>query len=375
MSTIKGSWYPVGSSKKVTAQLLCNDDGKIIVSTQSDNVVVARSTVDEIDVSSRIGNTARFVAISNDGKFETTDNDGVDKLQLTNKNSKFGFSLYQLESRWRYALGALLLFSVISWAFVVYGIPAIANVTSRVLPQQVFDIASEQTMSALDKVYFDDSQLSQQRQQQVLDHFKPLINLYPALGLDVQFRNGGALGANAFALPNGLIVFTDEMVQLAQDDDELLAIMAHEIGHVVHRHGMRSMIQSSLFAFLLIAISGDAGAAAESLLGVPVLLTELAYSRNFERQADDHAFDYLSNNDLQTAHFANIMSRLELLHLCQEKSADVEFDETKTLQEVILECMEIEDRTISIPDNDSSGSIGNYLSTHPSTQERIERFR
>ncbi len=51
--------------------------------------------------------------------------------------------------------------------------------------------------------------------------------------------NGRAVGANAFALPSGIVVMTDELVELAKTDDELVAVLAHEIGHVRGRHALR----------------------------------------------------------------------------------------------------------------------------------------
>ncbi|MEB3735127.1 M48 family metalloprotease [Halopseudomonas pachastrellae] len=53
---------------------------------------------------------------------------------------------------------------------------------------------------------------------------------YPERTLKVHFRSAPALGANAFALPGGHLVFTDAMVELAQHDDELVAVLAHEAG-------------------------------------------------------------------------------------------------------------------------------------------------
>ena len=70
-----------------------------------------------------------------------------------------------------------------------------------------------------------------------------------------------ALKANAFALPSGIVVLTDELEALAQHDDELSAVFAHEIGHVVHRHSMRMVIQHSASALLMLGLLGDVNSA------------------------------------------------------------------------------------------------------------------
>ena len=51
---------------------------------------------------------------------------------------------------------------------------------------------------------------------------------------------------NAFAYPNGKIYITDELIQdLETTDDELAAILAHEIGHVVNRHSIKGLVEKS----------------------------------------------------------------------------------------------------------------------------------
>jgi predicted Zn-dependent protease len=156
------------------------------------------------------------------------------------------------------------------------------------------------------------------------------------------FRKGNGLGANAFALPDGTIIFTDEMVALSEHDDELAGVLVHEIGHVVHRHGMRTVIQDSLLGFVLLAITGDVSGSSELFLALPVLLTQLAYSREFEREADDYALDYLRSHGTPTTHFANLIRRID--------------EKTKG------KCQASDEKWLD------------YLSTHPMTEERLKDF-
>ena len=119
------------------------------------------------------------------------------------------------------------------------------------------------------------------------------------------------------------MIFTDAMVQLAEEDDELLAIAAHEVGHVQHRHSMRHMIQSSILAFMFAVIAGDISGTSEVFLGLPVLLTELSYSREFEREADQYSFKWLRDNKKSPLLFANIMSRMENIIKCGDDQKEV----------------------------------------------------
>ncbi len=77
-------------------------------------------------------------------------------------------------------------------------------------------------------------------------------------------------------------------------------------------------------------------------IGLPVALTELAYSREFECEADQYGLDYLRSHGIAPRCFADLMRRLQ-----QEKQPDRRAGE---------------------------GHWSNYLSTHPDTEERLRRF-
>ena len=73
-------------------------------------------------------------------------------------------------------------------------------------------------------------------------------------------------------------------------DDELLAVLAHEIGHVRGRHAMRLVLQNSGLAVLLTALAGDAVGVTFLAVALPSMLLQSGYSRQFETEADDYAF-------------------------------------------------------------------------------------
>ncbi len=67
--------------------------------------------------------------------------------------------------------------------------------------------------------------------------------------------------ANAFALPGGTVVMTGRHRPGAADkgigDDALVGVLAHEIGHVVHRHGMRMVVEQGVLNIGLGLALGD----------------------------------------------------------------------------------------------------------------------
>ena len=92
--------------------------------------------------------------------------------------------------------------------------------------------------------------------------------------------------ANAFALPGGTVVMTDAIVQAAADkgisDDALVGVLAHEIGHVVHRHGMRMVVEQGVLNMGLGLALGDVSGVVST---GATLLTSRACSRSHERES------------------------------------------------------------------------------------------
>jgi predicted Zn-dependent protease len=124
----------------------------------------------------------------------------------------------------------------------------------------------------------------------------------------LHFRSSKDLGPNAIALPGGSVVITDELVELLHDQPEvLIGVVGHERGHVQHRHGMRDLLQATL-------LSAGAGLAFGDFSGLlasaPVLLAQLRYSRDFEREADGEAIQVLHANGISPAVMAVLFERL-----------------------------------------------------------------
>jgi Zn-dependent protease with chaperone function len=104
---------------------------------------------------------------------------------------------------------------------------------------------------------------------------------------------------------------TDQLVQLAQHDREVLAVIAHELGHVERRHSLRLALQSIGAGVLLVAITGDIGSFSDLAAGLPSLLLQSGYSRDMEREADAYALVWLDATCIPPQHFADILSRLD----------------------------------------------------------------
>ena len=342
MISIKGKWYDGHTSAEVPAVCSIYDSGAVTVEHAVDGRRILSLPRFTIKVSPRLADTPRYLYFPDGEKFETQDNLSVDRIVKGFTDARWTPWLHRFESHWRFALIALAVMLVFLWGGFKYGLPLAARIIADRLPPSIVHKAGEQTLGILDKSVLSESELDEAVRSRLQKHFRPVIDVHANETLTVLFRKGGRVGPNAFALPDGTIIFTDEMVRLAKHDDELMAVLVHEVGHVVHRHGLRAIIQDSLLGFALLAITGDAAGSSELFLGLPVLLTQLAYSRTFEREADSYALDYLGAHDIPPIHFARLMRRIE--------------------------------QTTSPSSKGSDPTWSGYLSSHPLTTERIQPF-
>src|SRR5438105_7119841 len=101
---------------------------------------------------------------------------------------------------------------------------------------------------------------------------------------------------NAFALPGGFIGVHTGLINTAETESELASVLAHEIGHVSQRHIARMLAQQqqlqmpmmvALAAAILLGRSRpDLAAGAAAAAQGAGIQSALAYSRDFERDAD-----------------------------------------------------------------------------------------
>jgi Zn-dependent protease with chaperone function len=193
-----------------------------------------------------------------------------------------------------------------SWGSITYGIPALAKQIAYQLPVFVSgELGSG--LDVLDKTLFSPSELPQSRKDEVKSVLELFLVDHKNLQPTLHFRSG--MKANAFALPNGDIVFTDDLVELVKEDEELVAILFHELGHLQYKHITRRALQNSMVALLTIFIMGDVDVPID-LLAVPTVILDLSYSRAFESEADLYALDELNKSGIDLDNFANVMVRL-----------------------------------------------------------------
>lgn len=142
---------------------------------------------------------------------------------------------------------------------------------------------------------------------------------------------------NAFALPGGYVVFFRGLIDAAQSPNEVGAVMAHEIGHVVSRDPTRHALRSAGSIGVLGLLFGDfAGGAA--VLFLTERLIAAHYSQGAETGADVYAYGALERANVSPASLGDMFDRLRQKY------------------------------------GDSDGVIAHFI-THPTLSERIDKAR
>jgi len=108
--------------------------------------------------------------------------------------------------------------------------------------------------------------------------------------------------ANAFCLPGGKVAFYTGILELAETDDEIATVMAHEIAHAIARHGGERMTQMLMVQVGYVALSEalsnnreETIAMAQVAYGVGASLAYvLPYSRKHESEADHLGLIYMA---------------------------------------------------------------------------------
>ena len=141
---------------------------------------------------------------------------------------------------------------------------------------------------------------------------------------------------NAFALPGGRIVFFSELVEKATTPAEFAGVLAHEMGHVVHRDGTQAMMRNYALSIVIGFVTGDFSGGTLGELGQLVL--EMSYSRDAEAEADQFAAELLREEGITSAGMVDFFSRIN--------------EETGDMPRALR-----------------------FLSSHPPHEERIDFFR
>ncbi len=336
MLTLDGTLYPAGRSKGSPARLRY-DGGKLTL--EHDEAAPDSIPLAGIKADAAVHGVPRRLTLPDGSCFITTDHAAAARLLGGHPDRKQRGRLALLEGANKGLLAFLAVALVGLLVLFRWGLPLVADGVTAVIPAGVEQAIGESAFKQMDGTLFSASALPQPRRMAIQDTFDRLRRI---AGLPdtvrLEFRKSRRIGPNAIAFPGGPVVLLDSLVDLAPNATALAGVLAHELGHVTERHGLRRIVRTSLLAIAITVTLQDMGSVVDEMAGVGVVLAAQANSRDFERDADDHGVALLEKAGLDPRAYADMLRAL--------------YNSCRTCGE---------------------GSLS-WLSSHPAPEERLKRL-
>jgi hypothetical protein len=340
VTEFQATYYDGKSSARTPVRVRRAQGSLCIVGSGGDAAApLAEVPLEAVRPDAQVGSARRFLTLPGGAQLQTDDHAAVAAIFPNAAPLERGVRM--LERRRGAAFAAILVIAVFAWWCITYGLPVAGRLVAMAVPETIETKLGDQTLFTLDKTFCDPTVLLPEQRAGAEKQFERLTSdLKDDFLYRLEFRSCPRIGANAFALPGGAVVLTDDLVQLTKHEGQLTAVLAHELGHVQHRHGLRLGLQGAGIAALVAALLGDAVSITGLAVMLPSALLQAGYSRSFEEEADDYALARLRELGVPVQHFADVIKLLA--HEREEAGT-------------------------------AGGGALDYLSTHPSTRRRLER--
>lgn len=141
---------------------------------------------------------------------------------------------------------------------------------------------------------------------------------------------------NAFALPGGRIVVFDGILRIMDRPEQLAALLGHEASHVELRHSTRAVFRELANSLFFSLFLGDYGDISTIIVQQGDQLAGLSYSRSLELEADARGFQLMQQSRVPTSGMRDLFQKM--------KDSEA---------------------------GSGASDAPNFLSTHPSLEERV----
>jgi len=166
---------------------------------------------------------------------------------------------------------------------------------------------------------------------------------------------------NAMALPGGIIIIFQGLIDHTDSPEELAGVLAHEFQHVLQRHPTRNLVRQVALSVIIGMIVGDTSSVMGLILEMAGQLGSLNYSREMETEADEKGMHMMLNAGLDPGGMIHIFEKLthqyDLKKLNKKKSPEKTGDSQKIGKK---------------NEDGETPTWMEYLSTHPSGKDRLD---
>lgn len=257
------------------------------------------------------------------------------KARLTVDDTAFAAQIQQLSARsgrprrWRiWAVSTAALAAVC--LFLVYAVPPLTGWLATLVPvsweEDLGDSVTESIRLALEAPEFCSGPAGSAALLALTERLTATVET----DYDIRVRVLSHETANAFATVGGEVVLFTGLIEFAESAEEVAAVLAHELAHLVRRHPTQALVRAMGIGLILDLLTGGTAAGEFGQLALT-----LSYSRDAEREADAVGASMLAQAGIRGDGLSTLFARLE------EKEG-------------------------------AAPSVLRYLSTHPTLEERIE---
>lgn len=305
---VRGRYFDGRSSRLHEVEIARVDGTRVRVSGDGIERV---DDVAGLRLTSRLGRIARTLEFADGARLQIADQDGLDAWFPS--EDRLQRVVDRLE-RHAHAVAASIVFCLAAgFATFTWGVPWMSDRIAAEVPAEVEGALGKEVLAQLDQFFgFAESKIDPARQEELGERFARLVGDMPdASRHRLLYRDAPKVGPNALAIPGGAVIITDQLVELFADDREFDAVIAHELGHQQHRHALRQTLRSSFVLVVAAMFAGDVSSASAIVVGVPTFLLQNHYSRGFEQEADEFAFETLAARGISPSWFAQAMRELD----------------------------------------------------------------
>ena len=364
MNSISVVFYDGVVSKPHQAQLSAVDMNSILISYREQNDLRKKTfKLQQMNFIGALGKKCPVIELNNDARIEFQTIDIPEWVPIPQK--EFQQKIWKLERTPTLILFSVVFVVALGFSTLKWGIPFASKVVAFQLPANTLQNIGQKAEDYIVNDWTGPSKLAQGQQAQIKQEY--LSKIAEGRPAKIIFRDGGRIGANALALPNNTIIVTDQLVEMAHSDQEILGVLAHEQGHLVERHSLQQALSSLGFSILLVAVTGDSG---DLMTSLPVAILGAKYSRQFEQQADLYALKLMDKKHIEVSHFANFLQRMEDEELAAEQKSDQKAGKTANKDQQAASTAQATSQ-----DHSNIVTVLEALSSHPATAERVQMVR
>lgn len=309
---VKGIAHPPKSSVRIEAELDLSQRDFMYLHVDGQ---IFSASIHDIDITASPGKLPPKIRLPSGWLFVPSSAEKVNEFLVQHGKKS---SLSQLEKNAKAIIVSTLLIVGLTIGSFTHGIPWFSKQVVNWLPHEAHEVLADYVLTSIDEEWLSPSELPIEQQDAIRARFyQHLDKLPPApFAPQLEFRSSDG-SPNAFALSGGVIIMLDEMVELAQTEEELDAILLHELGHIYHQHVMHRLVSSSLVSATVAVMTGESSGLIDTMVGAGVFVLQSGHSREAEIEADEFAKKSLKKIYGTSEPLAVIFERL------QQESSDI----------------------------------------------------